>query len=137
MKYILMVLSIVVAFTAYLFYDWGAMRNHKEVRYATMIDTYSNAGHTKSGYYYNTNGLFRDKLTGKVFGDSINDSLYRQFEKGGNKGIEVSWPYSIDKYEQTSIGFFSMMLAWLMWGAALVMFVVSVMLVYESKGELK
>lgn len=115
MKYLPIVLSFVIALLAYLPYDYGKMRTHKETRYATMIDTYATHSNHKGSHSYNVRGLFRDKITGNVFGDSINDSLYRQFERDGNKPIEVSWPYDIDKVEQTSIGIFALLLSWLMW----------------------
>lgn len=110
--------SLFLTISAFIPWNWGAQRDHKETRYASMIDTFSNAGHAKSGYYFNTNGLFRDEITGKVFSDSINDSLYRQFERDGNQPIRVSWPYSLDKMEGTSIGFFARGLAVLMWVAS-------------------
>lgn len=115
MKYILILLGVTLASLAFLPHNYGEMRTHKEIRYATMIDTSAERGSIRGMSYYNTYGIFRDKLTGKVFGDSINDSLYRQFERDGNKQIEVSWPYDIDKMEQTSIGIFAIILGELMW----------------------
>lgn len=91
-------------------YQYGSERSEKVVRYARMIDTSHSVGVTKHGSHYsNIRGYFVDKETGLRFGDSIGDSLYRQFEKGGNQPIEVSWPYSVDDREQTSIGFFMML----------------------------
>ena len=120
-KYITIVLGIILAFLAFLPYDYAKMRTHKETRYATMIDTYATHSSHKGSHSYNVRGLFRDKLTGNVFGDSINDSLYRQFEHDGNKPVEVSWPYDIDKMEQTSIGVFAILLSWIMWGASVLL----------------
>lgn len=123
-KYITIALGIILACLAFIPYDYGQMRTHKETRYATMIDTYATHSSHKGNHTYNVRGLFRDKLTGKVFGDSINDSLYRQFERDGNRPIEVSWPYDIDQMEQTSIGIFAIILGQLMWffSALLVIF---------------
>jgi hypothetical protein len=84
----------------------GQHRNEKVMRYARMIDTEAQHTQHKSSHYYNTYGYFIDRETGLHFSDSIGDSLYRQFERDGNKPIEVLWPYSIDKREHTSIGFF-------------------------------
>lgn len=114
-KYITIALGLILACLAFLPYDYGKIRTQKETRYATMIDTYATHSSHKGNHSYNVRGLFRDKLTGDVFGDSINDSLYRQFERDGNKPIEVSWPYDIDKMEQTSIGIFAIILGELMW----------------------
>jgi hypothetical protein len=85
-------------------YQQGQYRDEKVMRSARMIDT--NAIHTqhKSNHYYNTNGYFVDHETGLRFSDRIGDGLYRQFERGGNKPIEVTWPYSIDQREQSSWG---------------------------------
>lgn len=87
-------------------YKVGQQREEKVMRSARMIDTNAQHSQVKAQHYYNTYGYFVDKETGLKFSDSIGDSLYRQFEREGNKPIEVLWPYSIDKREQTSIGFF-------------------------------
>jgi hypothetical protein len=135
MKYITIALGIILACLAFLPYNYGEMRTHKETRYATMIDTYATHSSHKGNHSYNVRGLFRDKLTGKVFGDSINDSLYRQFERDGNKPIEVSWPYDIDKMEQTSIGIFAIILGELMWffSALLIIFGVVLFFLKDEK----
>lgn len=120
-------LSVVLAVSGWFMYDWGKMRDHKELRYATMIDTEATHSTIKGIQYWNTRGIFRDKLTGKVFGDNIGDSLYRQFLRDGNKPIEVSWPYSVDKVEQTSIGIFAMMCAWILWLCSLISIMVGIL----------
>lgn len=108
---IIVIASLILLFLMGLTsYNSGSERNEKVVRYARMIDTSYSVGVTKHGSHYsNIRGYFVDKETGLRFGDSIGDSLYRQFEKGGNQPIEVSWPYSVDDREQTSIGFFMML----------------------------
>jgi len=111
----LKIMSAIVLFSLGCWvWNWAGIRNHEEMRDAVMIDTRSDMSSHKGTKHFNTVGIFRDKLTGKVFGDSINDSLYRQFERDG-KPIECRWPYSIDKVEQTSIGFFALMLAFFLW----------------------
>lgn len=127
------ILSFVLASGGWFMYDWGEMRDHKETRYATMIDTEATHSTIKGINYWNTRGIFRDKLTGKVFGDSIGDSLYRQFLRDGNKPIEVSWPYSIDKVEQTSIGIFAMMGGWILWLFSVISIIAGVMFKLEEK----
>jgi len=111
----LKIMSVIVLFSLGCWvWNWAGIRNHEEMRDAVMIDTRSDMSSHKGTKHFNTVGIFRDKLTGKVFGDSINDSLYRQFERDG-KPIECRWPYSIDKVEQTSIGFFALLLAFFLW----------------------
>lgn len=107
MKRLLIVASVV----ACLWGSWcmlqeGIHREEKVMRNARMIDTSAQHSQSKGQHYYNTYGYFVDQETGLRFGDSINDSLYRQFERDGNKPIEVSWKYSIDRREQTSVGTF-------------------------------
>lgn len=134
-KYITIALGIILACLAFIPYDYGQMRTHKETRYATMIDTSATYSNYKGNHSYNVRGLFRDKLTGNVFGDSINDSLYRQFERDGNRPIEVSWPYDIDKMEQTSIGIFAIILGQLMWFFAALLVIFGIVLFFIKDKE--
>ena len=97
-----LVLNISMAGLFSLAYNHSIYYTKKEMRHATMIDT--SASHGKHSYH--TRGLFRDKETGAIFGDSIGDRLYRDFEKGGNQPIEVSWKYSREKRDQHSYGAF-------------------------------
>jgi nitrogen fixation-related uncharacterized protein len=110
----IILLSLTLSLIGLWVFDWAQYRNREEMREALMIDTRADMSSHKGNKSYNTVGIFRDKLTGKVFGDSINDSLYRQFEKDG-KPIECKWPYSIDKVEQTSIGVFALIGSFLLW----------------------
>lgn len=123
---------------ASLLYKEGQRRNENVLRYARMIDTSADHYRHKGNEYFNTYGYFVDRETGLHFTDDINDSLYRQFERGGNKGIEVSWHYSVDKREQTSIGFFYIMLAQLIYLViGIVTLVLVVRLLIHCKGKLK
>ena len=110
----IILLSLTLSLIGLWVFDWAQYRNREEMREALMIDTRSDMSSHKGNKSYNTVGIFRDKQTGNIFGDSINDSLYRQFAKDG-KPIECEWPYSIDKMEQTSIGVFAAILAFLLW----------------------
>lgn len=130
MKYLAFIIASLLLGLSYFPYDYGKMRTHKETRYALMIDTSATYSNYKGNRSYNTQGLFRDKLTGNVFGDSINDSLYRQFERNGNKPIEVSWPYDLDKMEQTSVGIFALLLSNLMWFFAFISFVIGLVAIF-------
>lgn len=119
MRRALLISVVLTCFAAWSFY-WADIRNHEEMRDAVMIDTRSDSSTSKGHTSYNTVGIFRDKLTGKVFGSSINDSLYRSFERGNNAPIDCRWAYSIDKVEQTSIGVFAFL-----WAVVLSLFAVA------------
>lgn len=120
--------AVIGAVAASVFYSgWvlsmrGIERTEGVMRYARMIDTEANHSVSKGHHTYNTRGYFVDRETGLRFGDSIGDSLYRQFAEGGNQGIEVSWHYSIDKREQTSKGTFYILFGSLMCAFAILTF---------------
>lgn len=100
-------ISAALMFGSIELYQYGEMRMHKTMRDATMVDTGARHSSSKGNYSYNVYGYFIDKQTGLHFTDSIGDSLYRQFERDGNKAIAVKWQYDIDKVEQTSRGIFA------------------------------
>ncbi|WYW01715.1 hypothetical protein Voja6_00083 [Pseudomonas phage vB_PpuM-Voja-6] len=102
-------LVVVLLISGYYMFKVGQHRSEEVMRYASMVDTSADSARHKSNYSYNTSGYFRDEETNAFFRDDISDKLYREFEAGGNKPIRVSWHYSIDKREQTSIGVFYMM----------------------------
>ncbi|WYW02671.1 hypothetical protein Peetri_00083 [Pseudomonas phage vB_PpuM-Peetri] len=102
-------LVLVLIISGYYMFTVGQHRDEKVMRYALMVDTSADSSYHKSNYSYNTSGYYVDEETKLYFRDDISDKLYRQFEAGGNKPIRMSWPYSIDKREQTSIGFFYIM----------------------------
>ncbi|WYW02433.1 hypothetical protein Lauda_00082 [Pseudomonas phage vB_PpuM-Lauda] len=102
-------LMVIMIISGYYMFTVGQHRSEKVMRYASMVDTSADSSRHKSNYSYNTSGYFRDEETNAFFRDDISDRLYRQFEAGGNKPIRMSWPYSIDKREQTSSGVFYMM----------------------------
>jgi len=108
---IIAAVSVAIAYGSCLLSDYGDMRNHKTMRDAKMVDTGAQHSSSKGNHSYNVYGYFIDKQTGLHFTDSIGDSLYRQFERDGNKAIDVRWKYSIDKVEQTSIGIFANLFA--------------------------
>lgn len=115
--FVIVMFSVLVglAFANFKMMQIGKGRSENVTRYALMIDTSAEHGQVKGHHYYNTYGYFVDRETGLRFTDSINDSLYRQFEKGGNVGIEVSWAYSVDKREQTSKGTLYTVLSFIGW----------------------
>lgn len=69
---------------------WGI----PHLRSADMIDTSASYSTHKGNTHYNTVGVFRDLETGSLFTASINDSLYRAFEKGDNAPIPTKWKYN-------------------------------------------
>lgn len=103
---LLFIASLALAYGNVKLNQYADYRTDRVLRYAKMVDTSAEHSQVKGNHYYNTYGTFIDKETGLRFTDSIGDSLYRQFAEGGNKPIEVSWPYSIDKRERTGIGTF-------------------------------
>lgn len=107
----ILVASVALAYGSAMLSKYGDMRNHKTMRDARMVDTGAQHSSSKGNHTYNVYGYFIDKQTGLHFTDSIGDSLYRQFERDGNKAIDVRWKYSIDKVEQTSIGIFAQLFA--------------------------
>jgi 4-amino-4-deoxy-L-arabinose transferase-like glycosyltransferase len=130
MKRLLIVASVVVCLCgSWSMLQEGVRRDEKVMRNARMIDTSAQHTQSKGNHYYNTYGYFVDQETGLRFSDSINDSLYRQFERDGNKPIEVSWKYSIDKREQTSVALFYTLFG------SLGIIVASVVLIYIAAHE--
>lgn len=103
----LLVFCLFFMFGSYFLYDHGKQRTHKETRHARMIDVFDKQSHYKGHDYYYTYGYFVDRDTGNHFTDDITEITFNSFKRNGNKGIETSWPYSIDKMEQTSKGEFS------------------------------
>lgn len=103
----LLVLCVLGVWGSYELRQFGEYRSHKETRHARMIDVFDRHSHVKGQDYYHTYGYFVDRETGKHFTDIISEITFKQFKRDGNKAIETSWPYSIDKIEQTSIGQFA------------------------------
>lgn len=90
----------------------GDYRTEKTVRNARMIDTNSKNYNHKGVSYTEFSGYFVDQQTGNKFFSRISEPLYNQFEKGGNKPIETSWPLSIDDIEENSTGLFHKLIGW-------------------------
>ena len=104
---ILFLASIAFIYGSYRLHDYGEYRTHKETRHARMIDVFDRHSHSKGHEYYYTYGYFVDRESGNHFTDQITEITFKSFKNNGNKGIETSWPYSIDKTEQTSKGDFA------------------------------
>lgn len=99
--------------------------NTPVMREATMIDTHSTVYHSRSITTVEAFGLFVDKETGLKFYDNIGDSLYRQFERDGNKPIEVKWRYTDAKRGGESKGRLTTLtiLSFITWLVLLVTFI--------------
>jgi len=110
-----LVVILGIGYAAAMLYKEGQRRDENVMRYARMIDTSAEHRKYKGTEYFNTYGYFVDRETGLHFTDDIGDSLYRQFARDGNKAIEVSWRYSVDKREQTSLGIFYIIFAGLIY----------------------
>lgn len=105
---LLFVACLACIYGFYRLHDYGEYRTHKETRHARMIDVFDRHSHSKGHDYYYTYGYFVDRESGNHFTDQITEITFKSFKNNGNKGIETSWPYSIDKTEQTSKGDFAL-----------------------------
>lgn len=110
---IIFAICVIGIFGSAKLHSYGEYRTHKETRHARMIDVFDQYSESKGHKYYYTYGYFVDRETGNHFTDYITEITFKQFKKDGNKGIETSWPYSIDKTENTSKGSFSLLMAFL------------------------
>lgn len=105
---LLFVVCLACMYGSYRLHAYGEYRTHKETRHARMIDVFDRHSHVKGHDYYYTYGYFVDRDSGNHFTDGITEITFKSFKNNGNKGVETSWPYSIDKMEQTSKGQFSL-----------------------------
>lgn len=110
---ILFIACLALMYGSYRLHDYGEYRTQKETRHARMIDVFDRHSHYKGSDYYYTYGYFVDRESGNHFTDDITEITFNSFKNNGNKGIETSWPYSIDKTEQTSKGEFALTLGFL------------------------
>lgn len=110
---VLFIACLVAIYCSYRLHAYGEYRTHKETRHARMIDVFDRHSHVKGHDYYYTYGYFVDRESGNHFTDGITEITFKSFKNNGNKGIETSWPYSIDKIEQTSKGDFALIFGFL------------------------
>lgn len=100
--------------------DLSNIRQAKSVRDVTLYDTSTESYQNKSNVNINTKGYFVDKTTGLKFSTTIQDKLYREFEEGKNKPIELQKELSLDVIESTRTGKLFTILGGFLWLVAVV-----------------
>lgn len=100
-------MSGVVLFTllaSYLMFQESFKRTERTLRDVTLYDTSVTSYKVKSNTVVNTNGYFLDKATNLKFKAPIQDKLYRDFQEGKSKPIEIQRAFSLDNIENKSDG---------------------------------
>lgn len=90
--------------SSYLMFQESSIRTVKTLRDVTLYDTSVSTYQAKSNTIVNTNGYFLDKATNLKFTASIQDKLYREFQEGKNKPIDIQREFSLDNIESKSDG---------------------------------
>lgn len=90
--------------SSYLMFQESFARTEMTVRDVTLYDTSVTSYKAKSNTVVNTKGYFLDKATNLKFTASIQDKLYREFQEGKNKPIDIQREFSIDDIENKSDG---------------------------------
>ena len=79
-------------------------RTAMTVRDVTLYDTTVTSYTSKNNTVVNTKGYFLDKSTNLKFTSSIQDKLYREFQEGKSKPIDIQREFSLDNIENKSDG---------------------------------
>lgn len=116
--FLLVVVNLFLMGNYYL--DQSNIRQATSVRDVTLYDTSTVSYQNKSNVNINTKGYFVDKTTGLKFSTSIQDKLYREFEEGKNKPIELQKEFSLDAIESASTGKLLTLLGAVLWLIAVV-----------------
>ena len=106
-KILAFLMSGVVLFTllaSYLMFQESFKRTERTLRDVTLYDTSVTSYKVKSNTVVNTNGYFLDKATNLKFKAPIQDKLYRDFQEGKSKPIEIQRAFSLDNIENKSDG---------------------------------
>jgi hypothetical protein len=106
-KFIPVILGVIVILTllsSYLMYVESGKRTALTVRDVTLYDTSVTSYKVKSNTVVNTKGYFLDKETNLKFTASIQDKLYREFQEGKSKPIDLQREFNLDTIEDTSDG---------------------------------
>lgn len=90
--------------SSYLMFQESFARTAMTVRDVTLYDTSVTSYKAKSNTVVNTKGYFLDKATNLKFTASIQDKLYREFQEGKNKPIDIQRELSLDDIENKSDG---------------------------------
>lgn len=102
-KVLAFLVSGVVLFTllaSYLLFQESFKRTERMLRDVTLYDTSVTSYKVKS----NTNGYFLDKATNLKFKATIQDKLYRDFQEGKSKPIDIQREFNLDEIENSSDG---------------------------------
>ena len=90
--------------SSYLMFQESSVRTAKTLRDVTLYDTSVTSYKVKSNTVVNTKGYFLDKATNLKFTASIQDKLYREFQEGKSKPIDIQREFSLDNIESKSDG---------------------------------
>lgn len=116
--FLLVVVNLFLMGAYYL--DQYNIRQATSVREVTLYDTSTVSYQNKSNVRINTKGYFVDKTTGLKFSTAIQDKLYREFEEGKNKPIELQKEFSLDVIESVRTGKISAFLGAVLWLIAVI-----------------
>lgn len=106
-KILAFLVSGVVLFTllaSYLLFQESFNRTERTLRDVTLYDTSVTSYKVKSNTVVNTNGYFLDKATNLKFKAPIQDKLYRDFQEGKSKPIDIQREFNLDDIESSSDG---------------------------------
>lgn len=90
--------------SSYLMFQESFKRTEMTLRDVTLYDTSVTTYKAKSNIIVNTKGYFLDKATNLKFNAPIQDKLYRDFQEGKNKPIDIQREFNIDDIENSSDG---------------------------------
>lgn len=90
--------------SSYLMFQESFTRTAMTVRDVTLYDTSVTSYTSKNNTVINTKGYFLDKSTNLKFTASIQDKLYREFQEGKGKPIDIQRAFSLDNIENKSDG---------------------------------
>lgn len=127
-KILALLVSCVIFFTllaSYLMFQESFKRTELQLRDVTLYDTSVTSYKAKSNTVVNTNGYFLDKATNLKFKASIQDKLYRDFQEGKSKPIDIQREFNLDDIESSSDGLTlkflaSILILLLIWAAGVV-----------------
>lgn len=106
-KVLAFLVSGVILFTllsSYLLFQESFKRTERTLRDVTLYDTSVTSYKVKNNTLINTNGYFLDKVTNLKFKSPIQDKLYRDFQEGKSKPIDIQREFNLDEIENSSDG---------------------------------
>lgn len=106
-KILTLLVSGVVFFallSSYLMFQESFKRTDLKLRDVTLYDTSVTSYKVKSNTVVNTKGYFLDKETNLRFTAPVQDKLYRDFQEGESKPIDIQREFNLDDIENSSDG---------------------------------